>query len=202
MRPWRQFELDDRGQPHPIELIRDLRETLRIPSGALDMSPQVAWEDAIEEVRRIVDYWAHSAQSAQPADQEHHPQVDIEGATFPPASETCAPERTAEGTDQRRLHQFDRVEAEVHDTHVGYCRCGWHTEPLASNFVAEIAVDRHVQLVERSRPDLLVPERATHAGVEARRTERPSTTTMNPSNYEDKGAKPWPTWPRRRDRRV
>lgn len=49
----KQFPLDGRGQPHPIDMIRDLREELGLFSGAMSITPQDAWEEAIATVREM-----------------------------------------------------------------------------------------------------------------------------------------------------
>jgi hypothetical protein len=40
-------------QPHPIDLARELREVLGLPSGALPITPKAAWDEAIEHVRQL-----------------------------------------------------------------------------------------------------------------------------------------------------
>lgn len=49
----RAFALDERGQPHPQDLIADLREALGLFAGAMPVTPQEAWEEAINEVHRL-----------------------------------------------------------------------------------------------------------------------------------------------------
>ena len=44
---------DERCEPKPIDLVRELRAALGWPDVALACSPQRAWEIALEAVRRL-----------------------------------------------------------------------------------------------------------------------------------------------------
>jgi hypothetical protein len=45
---------DDRPyQPHPIDLVQELRRTVGLFDGAMPITPKKAWEEAIEEVWRL-----------------------------------------------------------------------------------------------------------------------------------------------------
>ena len=40
-------------EPTPIDLVRQLRVVLGMPSGALAMTPKAAWDEAIERVHNL-----------------------------------------------------------------------------------------------------------------------------------------------------
>lgn len=43
------------AEPEPIDLVRELRETLGLFAGAMPCSPQEAWNEALDKVRGLME---------------------------------------------------------------------------------------------------------------------------------------------------
>ena len=47
-------------EPSPIDLVRQLREVLGLPSGAMSVTPRAAWDEAVEHVRLLTTGRCHA----------------------------------------------------------------------------------------------------------------------------------------------
>lgn len=58
-------------QPTPIDLVRELREALGMFAGAMPITPQQAWDEALERVRGLAQGRCHVCMEEDRGDWPH-----------------------------------------------------------------------------------------------------------------------------------
>ncbi len=95
--------------PHPIDLARELRETLGLPAGALPITPRQAWDEAIAEVERLR---AGNDEQHRPATVSVTESLECDGVSVS-AQDASGRQLAMTVIGRKRIYRHERITYEI-----------------------------------------------------------------------------------------